>query len=851
MSSTDTQINRDPEGRPAPGFTSPLSSFRPGSGFFTALLLLLALVAFDIATWGSVVIAGMYAIVPFLTALRGDTRGTVILGGLSVFAAALSGLWNENFASLGYSSRLVLVIVAAVIARYAAVAIGRNMGVAHQLELLNEIATAAERGSLADVLAKIGSVAVPEIADICLIDVINDGRVKRVTASVAGPRKDELEPALLARDPTIPSEVVFPADDGDAEPFLNPHVVDEDLRAMSHSPEDLELIRSIGLQSFISVPLISRDRRIGAITLVQAWSGRRQDEQDAQFAQVLGGRAALVLENAGLFSDLESIEKRMDVVMDVVDEAVTVNDAEGELIFANRAAVELTGCESLDELLRSARSGEQRFEIYGETGRPLSAEGSLFAGMPERIAPVIRLVRPDGEEVWLRIRSRAVTGSDGRELYRVSVFGDVTDIKAEEFAQTVRGAVSELLLDAPSNEAILDGLASTVVPLLADACAVFVPRASGVYAPVSFAHDHPERAADLESLITAHPLREDEAGLQGYLDRGEPFVFSDLSNPLDLDTIGERRRALLDELDVRSLMVVPLCAGPKVVGVMVLANYIERLALGERDREIAAAVAERIALSVENARVMSERNEIAETLQAGLSSPPVPDIPGWSLAARYRPAGSENQVGGDFYDFFRIEDGWMAAIGDVTGHGARAASVTALARYTLRTAGSLTGDPEAALAELNRSLLERPGGALCTVVLLTIRSEAEGQVEVTVAGHPPPFVLADAAALQVERRGPMLGAFEDASWDTTIIELADHEGLLLYTDGLTEARGGDERFGLVRLARTVAGCHDPVVAVERLDTAMQDFSGGVMEDDAAMVAVVRSLPVPARGSRRE
>ena len=183
---------------PDSGFAYPLSQFRPGSGFVPALVLLLALVAFDVATWGSVVIAGMYAIVPFLTALRGDTRGTVILGWLSVVAAALSGIWNENFTDLGYSSRLVLVIVAAVIARYASASIARNMGVSRRLELLNEIALSAEHGSLADVLAKIGSVAVPEIADICLIDVINDGRIKRVSASVSGPRKSQLEAALIA-----------------------------------------------------------------------------------------------------------------------------------------------------------------------------------------------------------------------------------------------------------------------------------------------------------------------------------------------------------------------------------------------------------------------------------------------------------------------------------------------------------------------------------------------------------------------------------------------------------------------------------------------------------------------------
>ena len=350
---------------------------------------------------------------------------------------------------------------------------------------------------------------------------------------------------------------------------------------MAHSPEDLELIRSIGMTSFVSVPLISRDRRIGALTLVQAWSGRRQDEQDAQLARVLGDRAALVLENA-IFSDLESIEQRMDVVIDIIDEAVTVNDVDGDLIFANRAAVELTGCESLEELLRSARRGNSDSRSTG------SRRGRFGRGQAARrhsrtaCEPAgDRLVRPDGEEIWLQIRCRTVTGFDGRAVPGLGVRGRHGSEGGGVRAGGARRGQRTPARRA-SHAAIISGLASTVVPLLADACAVFVPGADGVYEAVSFAHDHPERAADLERLIAAHPLREEEAGLQDHLNTGEPFVFGDLTQPLDLDVIGEERRARLDDLDVRSLLVVPLAAGPKLVGIMVLANYVERLALGER-----------------------------------------------------------------------------------------------------------------------------------------------------------------------------------------------------------------------------------------------------------------------------
>ena len=89
----------------------------------------------------------------------------------------------------------------------------------------------------------------------------------------------------------------------------------------------------------------------------------------------------------------------------------------------------------------------------------------------------------------------------------------------------------------------------------------------------------------------------------------------------------------------------------------------------------------------------------------------------------YRPAGAENEVGGDFYDVFPVADGWMLVIGDVTGRGARAASITAVARYTLRTAAALTNDPVVALATLNRALFARRDTSLCSIAALTLSDD--------------------------------------------------------------------------------------------------------------------------------
>ena len=118
---------------------------------------------------------------------------------------------------------------------------------------------------------------------------------------------------------------------------------------MAQSPDDLEFLRSLDLRSSMVIPLRARDRNIGALTLMSAWSGDRYGADDLRFGQILAGRIGLALDNAGLFSDLESIERRMDTVMSILDEAIVIHGADGELVFANPAAARMMGFESAEE----------------------------------------------------------------------------------------------------------------------------------------------------------------------------------------------------------------------------------------------------------------------------------------------------------------------------------------------------------------------------------------------------------------------------------------------------------------------------------------------------------------------
>ncbi len=228
-----------------------------------------------------------------------------------------------------------------------------------------------------------------------------------------------------------------------------------------------------------------------------------------------------------------------------------------------------------------------------------------------------------------------------------------------------------------------------------------------------------------------------------------------------------------------------------------------------------------------------ERAEIAETLQRGLLPPPLPHIPGWSVAATYRPAGAENELGGDFYDAFRISGGWMVVIGDVTGRGAKAAAVTAHARYTLRTAAALTGDPVVALATLNRELISRRGRR--SAASSRWRSPKTPPAGAAGGRRAP---AAAARRPRVGRRGrgaraPVLGAFTD---ETGRGGGKVHPGqqLVVITDGVTECAGAEDRFGEERLRAAAGRSASPAIAVQRIEGALHEFSRR-----------------PARGRRRD
>lgn len=240
---------------------------------------------------------------------------------------------------------------------------------------------------------------------------------------------------------------------------------------------------------------------------------------------------------------------------------------------------------------------------------------------------------------------------------------------------------------------------------------------------------------------------------------------------------------------------------------------------------------------------------LARTLQESLLPPDLPLVRGVELASRYHPAGSGLDVGGDFYDVFQTGRGtWGVIVGDVCGKGAEAARLTALARYTVRAASMQTRAPSRILTMLNEAMVrenarEGQGGdeRFASVVYVSLRRSATAvTLTASSGGHPPGLLVrSDGVVEPVTAPGMLLGLFPSPALTDVSVELHPADSLVLYTDGVTEARGIGGQYGESRLVSLLEACGGMSAKsiAEAVETAVLEHQDGIAQDDIAVLVV--------------
>ena len=396
-----------------------------------------------------------------------------------------------------------------------------------------------------------------------------------------------------------------------------------------------------------------------------------------------------------------------------------------------------------------------------------------------------------------------------RSKSAVTIIEDVTEASARRCACEFLARVGELLASSLDYQQTLRNVAGLAVPQIADWCAVDLFDDDGGREPVAVAHVDPAKLELAERMRAYEPEQLDpEQGLGLVLRTGESVLYTDIPDELLVDAaVDEEHLRLLRAVGMRAVLIVPLTvARPHDRraddGQLRIGAQLRRRATSSSPSRSPRAPPSR---SRARACTASARR-VARTLQNSLLPEAIPEIPGWEVAALYRPAGHESEVGGDFYDFWEVGRG--LADDDRRRH-----------RQGRRRGGAdLAGPPHrarglrirrAARARSSRASTRRCAGARrCRCARrCACACRASGA---TRRRRRPPAAAARrrrAASREVGEHGTLLGALAH----TQLAGNADRaaragETLVAFTDGVTDTVGEDgERWGTERLARTLAG----------------------------------------------
>jgi serine phosphatase RsbU (regulator of sigma subunit) len=715
-------------------------------------------------------------------------------------------------------------------------------------------------------MSQIAALTVPRMADLCVIDLLDeDGSIRDVAVSASKPGLAEGLERLRAQYPLDaagehPVAQVLRS----GEPLLLERMGEDQLSSFAQGSRHARFMIENGYRSAIVAPLLARGRTLGALSVLRLGDERIYGRSDLTLACELARRAALAIDNARLYSSLQRAERRLQAVLGNLAEAITVVDCDGYTVFANQAAAELLRVADPSELT-SAEPGSivSRFAVFDEHGNELGVEAMpdrrLFAG--ESVEPLLvrNIVRGSGEERWIVVRSSPVFDPDSGELlYVVNVFENITEVKRVQLAESFMSEASRVLASSLDYNETLRKIARLAVPTIADWCAVDVLDEHGQIERVAAHHRDPQMVALAERLDREyHPAPDEPTGVPEVIRTGEARVYTDIK-PDELATYARDHEhlRLLSAIRATAVIIVPMIGADRITGAITLVSSEDGRRLSAEDLPLAERLARRSGTAVENARLYTERSRIANTLQRALLPASLPVLEGAEVCARYRAAGELGEVGGDFYDLFVCEqDAWMLVIGDVCGKGPRAAGVTALARHTLRAAAMSGRSPAGMLSMLHRALRMQPQEAdLCTVCLVRFeRREDHGELCVALGGHPPPLLIDRAGgARALGEPGTLLGVLDPVEVRERSERIDPEETLLLYTDGIPEARRDGQQLGeegLIGLCRaapslTLAGL------LERIEQGAVEHADGGLRDDLALLALRLAPSAKAQRGRR-
>ena len=457
--------------------------------------------------------------------------------------------------------------------------------------------------------------------------------------------------------------------------------------------------------------------------------------------------------------------------------------------------------------------------VYPPRGRgPAENDAPLVARLAGQLAVAVQNAQLHERTAELSRQREAALASERDSSRRMRALYEIS----RSFAQSL------------SLEATLEALARTVVDVLdVDAALIALPDGRRELLTPRALYVKDAHLADAARVILYRPQAFGSAPVQRLFREAEPFRL-------------EGGHDVLEPFLAKGWTgaVVPVATPAETIAALTILSFRPGNPIGEEAIDGGVAIAGQAALAIDNARLYQQQKEFADTMQRSLLPREQPTVAGLEVGEVYE-SSARVDVGGDVYDFLELGDGRLAVVlGDVTGHGVEATADMAMAKFVFRSLAREHPEPGDFLASANDVVVDEIApGKFITMTYVAV-DPTRGEVACANAGHPPPrLVLPDGTVGGLDASGLVLGIDSGQEYEEVRAELPVGAAIVLYTDGVVEARRDGELYGTDRLDVLLAEERN-LSARELAHAVTEDarrYSGGELSDDLAVV-VIRRLP---------
>jgi serine phosphatase RsbU (regulator of sigma subunit) len=463
--------------------------------------------------------------------------------------------------------------------------------------------------------------------------------------------------------------------------------------------------------------------------------------------------------------------------------------------------------------------------VYPELGRGTGEnDQALLAALASQLAVAVQnaLLHEHAKQLGADLES--ALSSERQAARRIRALYEVS----RSFAQSL------------SLQATLDALARNAVELLdVDAAAIRMPDQRRELLTTRAHHVADVRLDQAASTILLRSQSFSALEIQRLFRTRNPLVL----DPAVARALGGSHELLAPFLEKGSTAaILPIATPAEVVATLTVVSFDPGRPIDDETLDTALSIAAQAALAIDNGRLYQQQKEFSDTMQRSLLPRSHPKLQGLEIGEVYE-SSARVDVGGDVYDFMELGDGRLAVVlGDVTGHGIDATADMAMAKFVFRSLAREHPDPGDFLASANDVVVgEIAPGKFITMTYFTI-DPTTGEVVAASAGHPAPLMVsADGTVRPLRVGGLALGVDPGQEYEEDDAKLAPGDSVVVFTDGVIEARRDGELYGDERLAEVLAASRTlpPADIARAVVDACRAFAGGELTDDCAVVVIKR------------